>query len=168
MPSSWDNRSSVCTASYVVECMNTKGSVDGTGTRAQTPGALAASEARMHALLEAAVDGIISIDDRGSRTGLRPCDISVEVFQSERKLVTVEPFRSWSELRALQTLNDQPETLDLDPCLHKFGSVTRCLRDQLAHQPMQRIGVGGERGEIEIHAGEFNAGAQQHPPQSLS
>ena len=25
-----------------------------------------------------------------------------------------------------------------------------------------------ERGEIEIHAGEFNAGAQQHPPRSLS
>jgi hypothetical protein len=110
----------------------------------------------------------ISLVDRGGRRSLRPCDISVEVFQSERKLVTVEPFRSSSELRALQTLNDQPETLDLGPCLHKLGSVTCCLSDQLAHQPMQRIGVGGEHGEIEIHAGEFNAGAQQHPPQSLS
>jgi len=68
----------------------------------------------------------------------------------------------------LQALNDEPETLDLGlhPC--KLGLVPCGLRGQLAHQPMQGIDIGGERGEIEIHAQEFNASAQQHPSRSSS
>jgi hypothetical protein len=33
---------------------------------------------------------------------------------------------------------------------------------------MQRIDVNRERGEIEIHARDSNAGKQQHPPRSSS
>jgi len=59
-----------------------------------------------------------------------------------------------------------PEPLDLGLCPHKLSSVVRYLRGQLMHQPMQRIDVDRERGEIEIHAREFNAGEQQHPSRS--
>jgi hypothetical protein len=103
-----------------------------------------------------------------SRRRLRPRDVGVEILKSERKLVAVEPFRSSTELRALQAFNDEPETLDLGPYLRKLGSITHRLRDQLAHQPMQRIDISGERGEVEVHARESNAGAQQHPPRSSS
>ena len=34
------------------------------------------------------------------------------------------------------------------------------LRGKLAHQPMQCINIGRKRGEIEIHAPEFNTGRQ--------
>lgn len=45
---------------------------DGAVTRENGAEALAAGEARMHALLEAAVDGIISIDERGTVQTLNP------------------------------------------------------------------------------------------------
>jgi hypothetical protein len=104
------------------------------------------------------------IVDRGCRRLLCSGDVGIEVLKSERKLVAVEPFRSPAELRALQALNHQPKTLDLSPHSRKLSSLIRGLRGKIAHQPMQRIDIGGERGEIEIHARESNAGAQRHPP----
>ena len=53
-----------------------------------------------------------------------PCDVGVEVLKSARKLVAVEPFRSSTELRTLQALNDEPKPLDLGPCLRKLGLIT--------------------------------------------
>jgi PAS domain-containing protein len=46
--------------------MNPDASTDSDVARKQAQEALATSEARMHALLEVAVDGIISIDERGA------------------------------------------------------------------------------------------------------
>jgi hypothetical protein len=44
---------------------------------------------------------------------LRPRDVGVEVFQSQSKLIAIEPFRPASELRALQALDDEPEPIHL-------------------------------------------------------
>jgi hypothetical protein len=67
-----------------------------------------------------------TVVDRDRRLCTR--DVAVEVLKPERKLVAVEPFRSSTELRALQVLNDEPKTLDLGPCLRKLGSVpTACV-----------------------------------------
>ena len=52
--------------------MKTTQSADDQVTRQQIQDALATSEARMHALLEAAVDGIISIDERGLIQTINP------------------------------------------------------------------------------------------------
>src|SRR5476651_653722 len=52
--------------------MKTDVSTDGDGARQQVRDALATSEARMRALLEAAVDGIISIDEQGSIQSINP------------------------------------------------------------------------------------------------
>ena len=84
-------------------------------------------------------------------TSLRPRDIGVEIFQSERKLAVIDAFRTSSELRSLQLSNNQPEALDLGLCLGKFRSIRRDLRGQVMHQPMQRIDIRRQRGEIEIH-----------------
>ena len=43
----------------------------------------------------------ISIVDRDGRMRLSSCDIGVEIFEPEHKLVTAEPFRSRAELCAL-------------------------------------------------------------------
>jgi hypothetical protein len=66
-------------------------------------------------------------------------------------------------LRTLQVMNDRPETLDLGARPLQLGPLVGGLRGQIAHQPMQRIDVGWERGEIEIHAGKSNAGWRRHP-----
>jgi hypothetical protein len=44
---------------------------------------------------------------------LQAGDIGVEVFQTEGKLVAVDPFRAPSELRALEPSDDELESLDL-------------------------------------------------------
>ena len=82
---------------------------------------------------------------------LRPGNVDIEILEPKCKLITVEPLRPATELRALQTLNDQSEVLDLGARLRQFGSLVSGLSGQLAHQPMQGIDVGGKRGEIEIH-----------------
>jgi hypothetical protein len=63
----------------------------------------------------------------------------------------------------LQLMNNRPETLDLGARSLQLGSLVSSLYDEVAHQPMQRIDVGGKRGEIEIHAGKSNAGSRHHP-----
>ena len=60
-------------------------------------------------------------------------------------------------------MNDRPKTLDLGQRSLQLGLLVSGLRGQIAHQPMQRIDVGWERGEIEIHAGKSNAGSRDHP-----
>ena len=52
--------------------MNPDGPTDSDVTRKNAQDALASSEARMHAILEAAVDGIISIDERGAIQTINP------------------------------------------------------------------------------------------------
>jgi two-component system, sensor histidine kinase and response regulator len=52
--------------------MNPDGPSDSDVTHKQAQDALASSEARMHAILEAAVDGIISIDERGAIRTINP------------------------------------------------------------------------------------------------
>ena len=44
---------------------------------------------------------------------LQPSNIGVEVFQPESKLAAIDPFRAPSELRALESPNDELESIDL-------------------------------------------------------
>ena len=53
-------------------------------------------------------------------TCLQTGNIGVEVFQSESKLVAIDPFRSRSELRALEPPNDKLESIDLSLRLGKL------------------------------------------------
>src|SRR5262245_22597663 len=79
-------------------------------------------------------------------------NIGVEVFQSESKLIAIDPFRAPSELRALEPPNDELESLDLGLRLRKLRLIVRHLRSQVAHQLVQRIDVRRQRGEIDVHA----------------
>jgi hypothetical protein len=72
---------------------------------------------------------------------LQAGNISVEVFQSESKLVAIDPFRPPSELRALEAPNDELESFDLGLRLTKLGSIVRHLRSQVAHQLVQCIDI---------------------------
>jgi hypothetical protein len=72
---------------------------------------------------------------------LQAGNISVEVFQSESKLVAIDPFRPPSELRALEPPNDELESFDLGLRLAKLGSIVRHLRSQVAHQLVQCIDI---------------------------
>ena len=74
-------------------------STDSDGTRKQTKNALATSEARMHALLEAVVDGIISIDERGVLQTINPAAerlfgyAAQEVIGQNVKLLMPSPYQ---------------------------------------------------------------------------
>jgi two-component system, LuxR family, sensor kinase FixL len=69
------------------------------GSRTQVQNALATSEARMHALLEAAVDGIISIDAQGVIQTINPAVermfgyVEDEVIGQNVKMLTPSPYR---------------------------------------------------------------------------
>src|SRR5215475_12914890 len=88
---------------------------------------------------------------------LRPCHVGVEVFQTEGKLIAVDPFRASSELQPLEPLNDEPKSLDLRPRLGELRLIARHLRSQVTHQLMQRIDVRRQSGEIDSHERESNA-----------
>ena len=94
---------------------------------------------------------------------LCPRDIGVEVFQSQSKLIAIEPFGPPSKLRALQALDDQPEPLDLGTRRCKLRVIIGYLCGKLAHQPMQCTDIDRQRGEIEIHARDSNTGRRRHP-----
>src|SRR5258708_5369261 len=83
---------------------------------------------------------------------LQAGNIGVEVFQSESKLVAIDPFRAPSELRALESLNDELEPLDLGLRLGKLGSIPRRLRGKVTHKLVQLIDIRRQRGEIDAHA----------------
>jgi hypothetical protein len=83
----------------------------------------------------------VLIDARRQRR-LHPGNVDIEVFQAECKLITVEALRSPAELRALQVMNDRPETLDLGARSLQLGPLIGSLRGQVAYQPMQGIDVG--------------------------
>src|SRR5262249_31083374 len=83
---------------------------------------------------------------------LQAGNIGVEVFQSESKLVAIDPFRAPSKLRTLESPNDELEPLDLGLRLSKLGSIVRHLRGQVPHQLVQRIDIRRQRGEIDVHA----------------
>jgi two-component system, LuxR family, sensor kinase FixL len=74
-------------------------STDSDGTRKQVKNALATSEARMHALLEAVVDGIISIDERGVIQTINPAAerlfgyAAQEVIGQNVKLLMPSPYQ---------------------------------------------------------------------------
>jgi PAS domain S-box-containing protein len=74
-------------------------STDSDGTRMQVKNALATSEARMHALLEAVVDGIISIDERGVIQTINPAAerlfgyAAQEVIGQNVKLLMPSPYQ---------------------------------------------------------------------------
>jgi hypothetical protein len=51
---------------------------------------------------------------------LQARDIGVEVFQSEGKLVAIDPFRAPSELRALEPSDDELESFNLGLRLGKL------------------------------------------------
>ena len=70
---------------------------------------------------------------RGRMARLQARNIGVEVFQSEGKLVAIDPLRASSELRALQPLNDEPKSLDLRPRLDELRLIPRQLRSQVTH-----------------------------------
>src|SRR5207237_6565496 len=62
------------------------------------------------------------------------------------------PLRAPSELRALESSNNELESLDLGLRLGKLGSIVRNLRRQLPHQLVQSIDIRRQRGEIDVHA----------------
>ena len=74
-------------------------STDSDGARQQVRDALATSEARMHALLEAAADGIISIDQRGVIQTINPAAerlfgyVADEVIGQNIKMLMPSPYR---------------------------------------------------------------------------
>src|SRR5690349_11702053 len=79
--------------------MNSVRSTDSDGARGQTADALATSEARLRALLEAAVDGIISIDERGVIQTINPAAERLfgytadEVIGQNVKVLMPSPYR---------------------------------------------------------------------------
>jgi hypothetical protein len=83
---------------------------------------------------------------------LQAGNIGVEVFQSESKLVAIDPLRAPSELRALESPDDELQSLDLRLRLRKLRSIVRHLRSQVAHQLVQRIDVRRQCGKIDVHA----------------
>jgi PAS domain S-box-containing protein len=74
-------------------------SINGDNTQAMAAGALTAGEARMHALLEAAVDGILSIDDRGAVLTINPAAerlfgyTAAEVIGRNVKMLMPSPYQ---------------------------------------------------------------------------
>jgi len=74
-------------------------SMDGAGLRKQAETALAATDARMHALLEAAVDGILSIDERGIIQLINPAAerlfgyLANEVIGQNVKMLLPSPYQ---------------------------------------------------------------------------
>ena len=101
-------------------------------------------------------------------TCLRACNVGVEIFQPESKLVAIDPFRPSSELRPLEPRNDEPESLDLSLHPGKLCLIAGHLHSQITHQPVQRIDVRRQGGEIDSHERESNAGAQNLPRRSSS
>jgi hypothetical protein len=97
---------------------------------------------------------------------LRACNIGVEVFKPERKLVAIDPFRPSPKLRPLEPQNDGPESLDLSLRLGKLCLIARNLRSQVTHQLVQLIDVRRQGGEIDSHEHESNAAAQKLPRRS--
>ena len=79
--------------------MKTDFSMDGAGIRKQAETTLAATEARMHALLEAAVDGILSIDERGIIQLINPAAerlfgyLANEVIGKNVKMLMPSPYQ---------------------------------------------------------------------------
>jgi hypothetical protein len=106
--------------------------------------------------------GAVIIDARRQRR-LHPGNVDIEIFQSERKLITVQSLRTLAKLRTLQVMNDRTKTLDLGARSLQLGPLIGGLRGHVAYQPMQSIDIGGERGEIEIHARESNPSLRRHP-----
>jgi len=89
-------------------------------------------------------------------TYLCPGDIGVEVLQPKRELIAVDSFRSPSELRALQALDDEPKPFHLGTRCSKLRVILDHLCSKLAHQPMQGVNIDRQRGEVEMHARESN------------
>jgi hypothetical protein len=95
-------------------------------------------------------------DDRLLRQGGRKkllCagNVSVEVFQAQFQLVTIEPLGASTELEALQLLYDQPQTLDLGLGFGECGPFARPIHCKVTDQPMQRINIIRQGSEIDVH-----------------
>jgi hypothetical protein len=71
-------------------------------------------------------------------------NVAVEILQTECKLVRVDAFGAASELHSLQLLDDGFEAPDLGVAMvNRSGNV--------AHQALQKLRIGWEIGEIELH-----------------
>ena len=73
--------------------------------------------------------------------------IGVEVFKAELQLIVIEPLGAPAKLAALQLLDDEMEPLDLGLCLGEAGALGR----ERAHQPLQRLHIIRQGGEIDVH-----------------
>ena len=71
--------------------------------------------------------GTIIIDARRQRRA-HPGNVDIEVFETERKLIIVQPLRSPAELRALQALNNRLETVHLGARSLQFVPLIGGLR----------------------------------------
>ncbi len=56
-------------------------------------------------------------------------------------MVALSPFRAPPELRSLEPLNDEPQSLDRGLRLDELCPVFSHLRSQIVRQPVQRIDV---------------------------
>jgi hypothetical protein len=83
-----------------------------------------------------------AIIDARRQGRLHPRDVNVEVFEPERKLITIQPLRSPAELGALQLMNNRSEALGLGTRSLQLGSLVSGLCSQVTHQPMQGIDIG--------------------------
>ena len=72
---------------------------------------------------------------------------ALEVFEAELQLIVIEPLGTPAELAALQLLNDELQPLDLGLCLGEGGALGR----ERAHQPLQRLHIVRQSGEIDVH-----------------
>ncbi|MGY4303362.1 hypothetical protein ACVIJ6_000605 [Bradyrhizobium sp. USDA 4369] len=71
-------------------------------------------------------------------------NITVEILKTECKLIGIEALEAAAELHSLQLFDDGFETLDLGVAMvDRSGNV--------AHQALQKVSIGRETGEIDLH-----------------
>ena len=144
-------------------------STDGDATRKEAEEALAAGEARMHALLEAAGDGIISIDGRDAIQTINPAAeqlfgyVADEVIGRNVKILMPPPYREEHDsyiARYLATGEKKEEDHRDRPRSVQFEEG----RHDLPHGPIRGRSPSGRRADLprdrpRYHRAEAGRGA---------
>ena len=88
------------------------------------------------------------------QAGLDTCNISIEIFKTERQLIGIETLGLPSKLVALQLLDDLPELLDFSPGISNLAVIVCHPGSHRPHHLLELIDVGRQCGEIDVHAAE--------------